>query len=256
MASRNYTDEEVEAIFRRALERQAAEQDGLGHQELIAAAREVGLEDTAVEKAIREIEETHSKEEIRKELAQKKRASFVQGLLAYLVIAGGLLGLHYLVNLVGLWVWWVAFGWGIGVFFDALATVRGPTEAQVEREVDKRNREARRKAAAEARRARQRARKENKQAKSQASEDLERVIEEGVGLLLNVAAQKIREASQRMNEPPAATDFGRFVDAKKGRVPSGGGPSAPRVRVDVKDGQEEEETVGKGRSESSRRRSR
>src|SRR6266853_209566 len=45
VAARSYTDAEVEAILRRAIEREQSRADGLGHDELLAAAREIGLPD-------------------------------------------------------------------------------------------------------------------------------------------------------------------------------------------------------------------
>lgn len=224
---RQYSDEEVEAIFRRALERQVADGEGYGHDELIAAAREVGLSDHQIDKAVREIEGERSAEAIYERVKKRQRERWLRHLVTYVVVIGGLLGLHAL-GLVGAVAIWAAFLWGMPLALHTFSTLRGPSDEAVERERKKLNRKARRKAAAIARaearkqkEAERAARRARKAAGQEAGDEIERVIEEGVTLLLNMAAQKLREANEQMSQPPRPpTAFDDFVAAKKaGREP-------------------------------------
>lgn len=265
---RSYTDEELQAILRRALQRQAAKADGFGHDELMAAAREVGLDEDDVERAIAELAHERSLDDVRTSMVKRRREKWLRHLVTYLVVVGGLLGMHAL-TLAGSWVFWVAFGWGIGIALDTYKTLRGPTEEEVSRERDRLNRKERRKRAAEARREAKRrrleelrTRRERKRARSEASEQLERVIEEGVTLLLGVAARKLREATEQMERSGKVpdTDFGRYVARKQaeanGKAWSQPAPRGePRVRVDTSEEPAEVEEQPE-ELEAKRRRSR
>jgi hypothetical protein len=258
--ARSYTDDEVEAIFRRALERQQAAGEGLGREELVAAAKEMGLDEAALDHAAREVERERSEEELRLAVQRKKREKWLRHLVTYLVIAGGLLGMHVL-GLVGAWVIWVAFGWGAGLALDTFGTLRGPTEKEIDKERRRRDRRARQAAKARAREERRRQRAEAKRRaassprKSEVGDELERVIEEGVGLLLGVAAKKLREATEQLErgEKPQG-EFGRYVARRqaeqRGETPRSGAevpgrkrPDQVRVRVADEDEMEEEAEV-------------
>lgn len=242
---RSYTDEELEAILRRALERQAADGDGFGHDELVAAAREVGLDEDAVERAIDELSHERGEAEIRDSLRRRRRQAWMRHLVTYVAVVGAFLGLHAL-GLFGTWVYLVAFGWGIGMVLDTYSKLRAPTDEEVERERLRLNRHERRKARAEARREAKRRRAEDRaerrkrvERRSDASQQLERVIDEGVSLLLSAAARKIREATEQMErgEPAPDTEFGRYVARQKtrGRAPAPEAPRRERPRVRVAD---------------------
>ncbi len=268
--ARNYSDEEVEAIFRRALERQVEEEDGYGHEELIAAAREVGLDDDAIERTLREIDEERGEQSIRDRLAKKDRARWLNHLVTYLVIAGGFLGMHAL-GYAGAWTIWMAFGWGMGLALQTFSTLRGPTDEAVHKERKKLNRAARRAAQARARRdAKRRLQAERAQKRArrkrgaEAGDDLERIIEEGVTLLLGAAAKKLREATRQMEASPPRTEFERFVADKKQGAPSKSAPGVvvtppprrdarPKARVEVEpDAETEEVELARGRRRGSR----
>lgn len=218
-----YTDEEVEAIFHRALERQQADGKGFHREELVAAAREMGLDEAALDRAAREVERERSEEELRLSVERKKRERWLRHLVTYLVITGSFLGLH-LLGLVGTWVFWMAFGWGAGVALHTFDMLRGPGEEEIDKARRRRNRKERRaaKARARAERRRQQAtmrrRRYERKARppSQVSDELDRVIEEGVSLLLGLAAQKLREANERLaDEPRPKTEFDRYVAQQK-----------------------------------------
>lgn len=255
---RSYSDDELEAILRRALEKQAETGDGFGHDELVAAAREVGLDEDAVERAIDEISHERGRGRIRADLKRRRLRKWVRHLVTYLAVVGGLLGLHALA-LVGTWVFWVAFGWGIGLALDTYGKLSSPTDEEVEREAERINRKERRRRKAEERREARRRRVEERARRaerrgqrSEAGEQLERVIEEGVTLLLGAAAKKIREATEQMEREHRApdTEFGRYVARK--RAEQGGEPprpERPRVRVEA----EREAEPGEHELEAERR---
>jgi hypothetical protein len=56
-----YTREEMDAILKRAIERQQARAEGIGHEDLVEAAGEVGIPREEVEAAAREIEAEKAK---------------------------------------------------------------------------------------------------------------------------------------------------------------------------------------------------
>ena len=253
---RTYTDDEVEAIFRRALERQQASTEGFGRDELLAAGREMGLDEHALDRAVSEMEAERSEEALRNAVKKKQRERWLRHLVTYLVICGGFLGLHAL-GLVGAWAIWMAFGWGMGVAMHTFSTLRGPSEGEIEKERTRRNRKARRAAKARERAERNRRRAEARAARArgerrrgEVEQELERVIEDGVALLLGAAAKKLREATSQLDrgQPPTG-EFGRFVERKRaeqrGDAPRPETESsvqkrpAPRVRVS-EDGDEEE----------------
>lgn len=260
--ARSYSDDELAAILRRALEKQAAEGGGFGHDDLIAAAREVGLDDAAVEQAIRELSHERSLADIAGAIKKRRREKWLRHLITYLAVVGGLLGMHFFAG-AGAWVFYVAFGWGIGLALDTYGKLRAPTDQEVHRERDRLNRHERRRREAEARREAKRrkaeekaARRSRKHQRSEASENLERVIEEGVTLLLGAAAKKLREATaemERKHEVPN-TAFGRYVAGKQAeaRAPQEARREPPRVRVDV----DEDELPEPDEREARRRRKR
>lgn len=259
---RNYSDEEVEAILRRALERQLESGDKLGHDDLVAAAREVGLDQDAVERAIGEIESERTAADIARRLRSRRLARWVRHLVLYGAVSAGAIGL-YALGLAGAWAIYLAIGWGALVAVHAYHGLRATTDDEVKRERSRLNRKARRKAQAEARReakrrnAEERARREQaRRQRMDTGDQLERVIEEGVTLLLNAAANKIREAAAPPARPPR-TDFERFVARKKAEESGAPLPREPmKVRVDPADDEEPEEELERSRSgrRSSRKR--
>jgi len=242
----NYSDAEVEAIFRRALERQVEEEGGYGHDELVAAAREVGLDEAAVERAVAEVAAERGTEAVRAKLKKKSRERWLKHLVTYVVVAGGLLGLHAL-GYMGAAAVWIATLWGMGLALQTFSTLRGPSDERIAKEQRRLNRAARRRARARARAEEQRRREEERRrriAEGKSGDELERVIEEGVALLLSAAAKGIANAGRKMNEEQRRkqrgpqTEFERYVHAKKrGQEPVVTPPPKPqpRVRVEVDD---------------------
>lgn len=267
---RKYSADEVHEILRRAAEKSAARassDEGLEHDALVAAAREAGLDPAAVEQAAAELDASRSLDSARRELVTERRQGFFSHLSAYVIVNLALVLFALFVtgkpySLV------VAIGWGIGLAFHLLSTVRAPTDREVERFQQERRAEqealdralaktdARRKAREEKerRRAEERARSESKEREKQArkeklreaSEALESAVEKGVAAALEVAASKIESIAKPHSAAGASTDFARYVDEKKrgtsSAAPAAGSTSATDasgakgatgVRVDV-----------------------
>ena len=125
-----YDDDEVEEILRRALQRQAEEQRGTSHEELVAAAREVGLDPAAVDAAIAELRagkdparvEPDPDDELLDRDRRAKRASFVRHLSVYALVCAFLAAINVMAG-GGPWVLWVVLGWGLGVGLQGLRLV-------------------------------------------------------------------------------------------------------------------------------------
>ncbi|MEY4547483.1 MAG: hypothetical protein RL685_3678 [Pseudomonadota bacterium] len=185
MAERTYTDEQVREIMRRAVERGTTGSGGLGRDDLIAAAQDVGIAPEAVEAAIAEVE---TEGELREEIVQLKRERR-QGLVSHVstwaIVNAGLFGVDWATG-DGWWFQFPLICWGIPVllglkghlFANDVADRRAAERRVVQR---RRKREA---AQAELRRAQERS-------KRQDSSGLEGVIERGVEDLLGAAARRI-----------------------------------------------------------------
>src|SRR5688572_24818259 len=90
---KTYSREEADEILRRALAEQAA--DGISHDDLVAAAREVGIPEGAIEAAASQLGEHRSVKERVDLLRQQKRRAFVRHLLSYLIANGGIFLFDY-----------------------------------------------------------------------------------------------------------------------------------------------------------------
>ncbi len=68
------------------------------------------------------------------------RRGFYMHLGLYVVVNAGLVGLWFMQGGGYFWPAWVIFGWGIGIVahaFDVFMNQRGPSEQQIQREMDK-----------------------------------------------------------------------------------------------------------------------
>ena len=127
---RQYTTEEVTAIVRRALEKRR-NADAIGHAELAEIARELSIDDRALNEAIRAQETEGVAEQARKEWLAKQRTEFSGHLRAFLIVNGFLL----IVDLLtpgGPWFFWILICWGLGLAFDACDTFF-PSRERVEK---------------------------------------------------------------------------------------------------------------------------
>jgi hypothetical protein len=129
---RRYTPEEVNAILRRAIERQGPGATGsVTHDDLLETARELGIDAAQVEAALTEQETYGAIEEARVRWRAQRRKKFFEHLRAYLIVNSMLFLMDYFMT-GGTWFYWCLFGWGIGILFDASDTFF-PKEKDIER---------------------------------------------------------------------------------------------------------------------------
>lgn len=227
---------------------QAEKADGIGHTELLAAAKEVGLDQGAIERALTELERERGDSEVRDALAQRRRKRWTRSFLTFAVVVGAFMAMHF-AGFFGAWVYWMAFGWGLAVALSALNAFGEPSEREVKREQRRRRRQEERRARAASRRKRRLMREQQagqldgaRARRSKAAGELERAVEEGVGLLLKVAADGLRDASgwvepkARRKASAEENAFDAFVRAKRehaaGQTSSGDPSGPPQVRVE------------------------
>ena len=116
-SKKRYSDREVRRILERAL---LAEQDGgLSHEEVVAAALEVGVSREAVERAIQETESERKELAVRNAVLERRRRHFVAHLMPFLAVNAFLMLLNLLVSPGDWWFLFPLLGWGLGLFFHA-----------------------------------------------------------------------------------------------------------------------------------------
>jgi hypothetical protein len=237
MSGRAYTEAERDEILRRAAERAAKRGESIGHDELVAAAGEVGIDADEVERAAREIEEeraTQSEKALAKELVARHRRERWRRLgrhaASYAAVNGGLLALNLLIG-GPLWALFPITGWGIGLAMHLIGVALAPTPDErtvrrmLEKEARQREREARRRRQAERAAGRGRSRKDRAAREAEmraAASDFEEAVERGVAELLRAAAWGLEHAARE-----SAAEALRGMQRRPGATPP------PRVRVEV-----------------------
>lgn len=238
-----YSDAEVEEILRRAIERQQKDVTGVSHDDLVAAAGEIGIAAADVEAAVAEVRagktgEAPARADVAESPAvvdddaaldaqdrKSRRARFTRHLATYVVVNAFLAGMNVLTG-GQWWVLWVILGWGIGVALQGLGLLLPEDPRRRERRL--RRLQARRDK--EARRFRERDMQlQKKQTRRAREKDFERAVQEGVGLLMTAAARKIGEAVEKARQAEARRD-GVRVDV-----------GDDRVRVEVPDEEQDEQ---------------
>ncbi len=274
MAQRSYTRDEMEEILRRAAERTQQAEDGVRHDDLVAAAREVGIDPGAIDEALAELGEEKTVEAAAARWTRDARRAFVSHFSTYAIVMAFLGSLNYLTTPGVPWALWVALAWGMGVAFSARRALLAPSTEQVERLMAREEKRAAKKArreaqkqAAEAWRRRWKelgdeariaseARKRRGTVLAQAEKEIDRAIEEGVTALVSALGKRAASAAQTLSgEPPRReprTDFEKYVARKSGTAPAPtaissaarSGPIVtppPRTRVEVDAREEEDE---------------
>lgn len=197
---RVYSDEEARAVFERALELDMKKSSqGLRHEELLAAAREVGLSDATVEKAIEEMTLARAADEARAVIIQRRRRGFTNHLIPFLAVNTFLFLLNWIFSP---WIWWAVIPllfWGLGLFFHAWAAFsRHVKPKALQREMLRGSDPAVRLALEGDREAR---RRQRSQSISRNTQILGDTVEEGIAAVL----QKVTDELQRRAGPPART---------------------------------------------------
>jgi hypothetical protein len=142
MADRVYTKDEAEAILARAIELQV-QQGSTSHEDLIAAANEVGVPAAAIERAASEVLTRKRDDADMRELRARQWRAFLAHLVPYLLV-NALLGFINWMTGGFPWMVIVLLGWGIGLGSHLLA-VALPDSRRLKRRLERdRAREARR----------------------------------------------------------------------------------------------------------------
>lgn len=200
---RTYTREEADEILRRALAEQAS--DGVHHDDLVAAAREVGIPETAIESAVSQLGEHREVTDRIAKLRGQKRQAFFRHLLSFMIVNGGVFLFDRFDG--GPWFFhYLLIIWGIVLLLlgiRQLAPDQTSLQKRAERELEKERRRAERQR-------RQAARATGKPLGPGAAKEFETAVEEGVNAMLAVAARAIRgitpDARRYRAEEPAEED--------------------------------------------------
>jgi hypothetical protein len=181
---RTYNREEADEILRRALLQQAG--DGVSHDDLVAAAREVGIPETAIEEAASQLGEHRLVKERVELIRRQKRHGFGKHLLSYLIANGGVFLVDYIDG--GPWYFhYLLIVWGIFLLLLGIRQL-APDEAKLvkraERELEKERKLERQ---------RRRSGQPGHAVAPGAAKEFERAVQEGVNALLGAAARTIRD---------------------------------------------------------------
>ncbi|MBT8370800.1 MAG: 2TM domain-containing protein, partial [Deltaproteobacteria bacterium] len=114
ISSRQYDDEEVTRILRRALKLKRTH--GISYQDLVDTAQEIGIDPQTVGTAIKQEHREFKNERNRKARLKRRKAGFYSHLWSYLIVNGALLILNYYTP-GPWWFQWPVLGWGIGLAF-------------------------------------------------------------------------------------------------------------------------------------------
>jgi hypothetical protein len=226
---KTYSREEADEILRRALSQQAS--DGISHDDLVAAAREVGIPEASIEAAASQLGEHRSVKERVERLRRQKRRSFFRHLLSFLIANGGIFLFDYFDG--GPWFFhYVLIVWGIVLLLLGIRQL-APEEASLVRRAERELEKERRKA-------------ERKQRRSighpggrvlghhgginGATREFEQAVQEGASALLSAAARAIRDFNPGARAPM--------------RAPSDTTPSRPSERFRADDTADEAQAPG------------
>ena len=185
---RRWSEEEVEEILRRALERQqkaATAREGTSHEDLVAAAREVGIDAADVEAAASDLarEKAPRPQQAAPLVRRSPLRRFLRSAAGYAVVNAFLFALNQATGHAAWWHW-VAIGWGIGLGFQALRLFF-PTEDDARKEAHRAARDAER----QERRARRHA---QRAAAKEVEREFEEAVEAGVAALMGAVTRRIR----------------------------------------------------------------
>jgi hypothetical protein len=260
MGQRSYTREEMEEILRRAAERTQAAEDGVRHDDLIAAAREAGIDPDEVEAALGELGAERTAEAAAARWTRIRRQRFWSHLSTYAIVMAFLASLNVLATPSVWWSLYVALAWGLFVALGARRAFLPPSDADVDRMLAREERAAAKKAKREERKraaeawqkrwreigeeARLAAERRRVQGSplARAEKEIDRAIEEGVNALVGALTKRAETAAREVRAP--RTDFERYVATRRDGTREPSPPLVtppPKTRVAVDDEREEVE---------------
>lgn len=139
--SQRYTQEEVNAILRRAVKRQPLG-DEMTREQMQAIAAEVGVSPDALDRAEAEWRQEMSARSLRGLFDAERRAEFRKHALSYAVLSLFLLGINLFATPHFFWVVFPILAFALGLFYDCLESFQtGPdADRAYERWLEKRER--------------------------------------------------------------------------------------------------------------------
>lgn len=182
--TKTYTRQQVDEILRRALLEKSVE--GISHDDLVAAAREVGIPSSAIEAAAAELGDNQRIAERAALIQRRKRTAFLRHLLLFLVINAGI----FFVDQSDGGAFWFQYPlviWGVilaAFGITQLAPDQQRLERRAERELEKEQRRIHKRRRLAARAA--------GDPNASAAREFESAVQEGVSTLLSSAARVIR----------------------------------------------------------------
>jgi 2TM domain-containing protein len=188
--TRTYTREEADEILRRALaggQTSAGDGSGIGHDDLVAAAREVGIPADAIEAAAGQLGEHRIVNERVERLRKKKQRAFVRHFIIYAIVNSGI----FLFDWFDGGPWFFQFPlivWGVLLLVLGVLQLAPNMESltrRAERELERERRRA-------AKQLRIAARTGRTAGGPGGVKAFEAAVEEGVNALMSAAAQAIR----------------------------------------------------------------
>lgn len=215
--TKTYTRQEADEILRRALAVQPAA-DGISHDDLVAAAREVGIPDSAIESAAVEVSAQQHLSERADQIRRRRRIAFMRHLLIYLLVNGGI----FFVDRADGGAFWFQYPlviWGIILAVIGIAQLAPDRQSllrRAERELVKERRKAQRQSV--------------RTARKEGAKEFEAAVQEGVSSLLSVAARTIRGFTSE-GERFRVNDAGqRSAGSEPAPESTAAGPAATRSR--------------------------
>jgi hypothetical protein len=130
---RTYSNEEMERILQRALEKRAG---AMSHQQLVEVAKELGLSEHDIERAVVEESERGGYERAKQAWLQRQKSKFYEHLASYVGVNAFLFAINWFTSPNHLWFIYPLCGWGLGLAMDAVGTFF-PNEKDIDKAVRK-----------------------------------------------------------------------------------------------------------------------
>lgn len=195
--TRTYTREEADEILRRALSEQAP--DGISHDDLLAAAREVGISETAIETAAEQLGEHRLVKDRVALIRARKRRAYLRHLLTFFVVNLGVFAFDVF-DRGGTFFHLLLIPWAVIMVLMGLFQL-APDEEKLTRRAERELTRERRRMARSQQRARLPGATPNASNAANAAREFEAAVNEGVQALLAGAARTIRGMTDQRRGP-------------------------------------------------------
>jgi hypothetical protein len=203
VVGRNYNDSEVDAILQRAL----SEQGDINHEDLVAAAAEIGVTRDAIERAAERLDERSEEADAVTEARENRKRRFQASMMTFVIVNTFLFAIDMLAG-GGWWFYWPLLSWGM------LMALQGSKLLQPE-PVPKALVRQRRKAKKNAQKvAAERQRKDRNAAAAKRFDD---AVDGGVSALFGALAKRIEGVTPSKDKEDADGEFARYVAQKSGK---------------------------------------